>query len=133
MINSFTKTAESPKVRFIGNVDLGRTISLKQLRGAYHAVLLVGLEFRLKACILFDCLLKTYGAEENRELGIPGESLGNVIPARRFVGWYNGVPEDSRLDVDLSGESVVIFGQGNVAIDVARILLCPLKLLQVSV
>lgn len=133
VINSFTRTAESPNVRFIGNVELGRTISLKQLRRAYHAVLLVSLEFSSRSCILFDCLLKTYGAEENRELGVPGEGLRNVIPARRFVGWYNGAPEDTGLGVDLSGESVVIFGQGNVAIDVARILLSPLHLLQVSI
>lgn len=110
---------------------MGQTILLKQLRRAYHAVLLVSIGLTFRQGVLYDCLLKTYGAEENRELGIPGESLRNVIPARKFVGWYNGVPEDSGLDVNLSGESVVIFGQGNVAIDVARILLSPLQLLEV--
>lgn len=74
---------------------------------------------------------QAYGAEKNRVLGIPGEELNNVISARRIVGWYNGIPEDSNLNINLNGESVVIFGQGNVAIDVARILLTPVDLLKV--
>lgn len=74
---------------------------------------------------------KTYGADEDRKLNIPGEVLGNVIPARRIVGWYNGIPWDSDLQIDLSGECASIFGQGNVAIDVARILLSPIDQLKV--
>ncbi|PSN55681.1 NADPH:adrenodoxin oxidoreductase [Blattella germanica] len=107
VINTFTKTASSPQFRFIGNVTLGRDVSLQELRDAYHAVLLA------------------YGAEEDKELGIEGESLANVLSARRFVGWYNGLPRDADLSVNLDVEEVAILGQGNVALDVARILLTP--------
>ncbi|KAJ8985731.1 hypothetical protein NQ317_014382 [Molorchus minor] len=72
----------------------------------------------------------TYGAEHSRKLNIPGEDIPNVIEARRIVGWYNGIPWDSNLKIDLSGDTVAIFGQGNVAIDVARILLTPVDLLK---
>lgn len=75
--------------------------------------------------------MQTYGAEEDRKLNIPGEELNNVISARRFVGWYNGVPEDRNLQMDLSVEHVAVVGQGNVAVDVARILLSPLDKLKV--
>lgn len=67
----------------------------------------------------FQC----YGADQDVELKIPGENLPNVISARRFVGWYNGLPADKSIPVNLNVEDVTIFGQGNVAIDVARILL----------
>ena len=79
-----------------------------------------------------DVIFQTYGAEEDRKLNIEGEKLKNVISARRFVGWYNGLPNDRNLNVDLNGENVVIIGQGNVAIDVARILLSPIDKLKVS-
>lgn len=71
----------------------------------------------------FSVSNQTYGAEEDVELGIPGENLENVVSARRFVGWYNGLPADKDIPVDLSGKSASIIGQGNVAVDVARILL----------
>lgn len=74
---------------------------------------------------------QTYGAEEDRKLHISGEDLGNVISARRFVGWYNGLPEDRNLEVDLDVENVVLIGQGNVAVDVARILLSSVEKLKV--
>ncbi|KAK5650849.1 hypothetical protein RI129_001878 [Pyrocoelia pectoralis] len=114
VINTFTKTAQNPNVRFIGNVSLGSDISLRQLEEAYN------------------CILLTYGAEENRKLDIPGENLPNVIPARRIVGWYNGVFDDTALPIDLNCTSVAIIGQGNVAIDVARILLTPIDLLKTT-
>lgn len=57
--------------------------------------------------------------------------MKNCIEARRLVGWYNGLPTDSNLEVDLSGDTVAIFGQGNVAIDVARIFLTPVDSLKV--
>nr|CAH7749364.1 unnamed protein product [Callosobruchus chinensis] len=107
VINTFTKTAENPKVRFLGNIALGSDVSLDVLRKAYHIVLL------------------SYGTEESNRLEIPGENLQNCICAKKIVGWYNGLPQDSKLDIDLSGENVVILGQGNVAVDVARILLTP--------
>ncbi|KAK7079422.1 hypothetical protein SK128_025095, partial [Halocaridina rubra] len=63
-------------------------------------------------------------------INIPGESLPNVFSARRFVGWYNGLPDDVDLNVNLDVESVAVIGQGNVAVDVARILLTPLHILK---
>jgi adrenodoxin-NADP+ reductase len=65
-----------------------------------------------------------YGAAEDKTLGLPGESLKGVFSARQFVGWYNGFPEYAGLAPDLeSGDTAAIIGQGNVALDVARILL----------
>ncbi|XP_070579756.1 NADPH:adrenodoxin oxidoreductase, mitochondrial-like isoform X2 [Ptychodera flava] len=74
--------------------------------------------------------VKSYGAEDDRVLGIGGESLHGVYSARSFVGWYNGLPEDRRLNPDLSSDTAVVIGHGNVALDVARILLTPVDILQ---
>lgn len=73
----------------------------------------------------YDAILFSYGAPKDKELGIPGEgTMRNVYSAREFVGWYNGHPEHRDLAPDLTrGENAVIIGQGNVALDVARILL----------
>lgn len=73
----------------------------------------------------YDAILFAYGAPKDKELGIPGEkALHNVYSAREFVGWYNGLPEHRDLTPDLTaGEDAVVIGQGNVALDVARILL----------
>ncbi|XP_050303335.1 LOW QUALITY PROTEIN: NADPH:adrenodoxin oxidoreductase, mitochondrial [Anthonomus grandis grandis] len=108
VIHTFTKTAESPNVNFYGNITLGQDVSLRQLRELYHVVLL------------------TYGAEQNQKLNIPGDSHEMCFAARKVVGWYNGVPSDANLCLDLNCESVALIGQGNVAIDVARILLTPI-------
>ena len=64
-------------------------------------------------------------------MNIPGENLPNVLAARRFVGWYNGLPEDSNLDVNFDVEDVAVIGQGNVAMDVSRILLTDVNVLRV--
>ncbi|XP_068119302.1 NADPH:adrenodoxin oxidoreductase, mitochondrial isoform X2 [Hyperolius riggenbachi] len=74
--------------------------------------------------------VKSYGAEDKQKLGIPGEDLPGVYSARDFVGWYNGLPDNRHLSPDLSTETAVILGQGNVALDIARILLSPLDLLK---
>ncbi|KAK4553962.1 NADPH-adrenodoxin reductase [Recurvomyces mirabilis] len=75
----------------------------------------------------FDAILFAYGAGKDKQLGIPGEGLTNIISARAFVGWYNGLPEYADLHPDLqAGETAVIIGQGNVALDVTRTLLSPL-------
>ncbi|XP_035785165.1 NADPH:adrenodoxin oxidoreductase, mitochondrial-like [Anopheles albimanus] len=103
--NTFTKTAENPRVRFLGNLSLGKDFSLAELRERYHAVLL------------------TYGAEQDNTLGITNETLPNVLSAREFVAWYNGLPGFENLNPDLSGNSLTLLGQGNVAVDVARIVL----------
>lgn len=113
VINTFTKTAEHPRLRYFGNVALGTDVSLQELRERYHAVLL------------------TYGADQDRELELENEQQGNVISARKFVAWYNGLPGAEGLAPDLSGRDVTIVGQGNVAVDVARMLLSPLDALKV--
>jgi hypothetical protein len=105
VISSFNKVAQNQRVTFNGNVAIGSQVSLQQLRDAYNVVVLC------------------YGSTEDRLLGIEGEQSPCVLPARRFVGWYNGVPEDKDLEFDLNCERVVIVGQGNVALDCARILL----------
>lgn len=66
-------------------------------------------------------------------MNIPGENLNNIISGRRFVGWYNGIPTDSNLNINLDVEEAVILGQGNVAIDIARILLTPVDKLRVCI
>uniref|UniRef100_A0A667I8M4 NADPH:adrenodoxin oxidoreductase, mitochondrial n=1 Tax=Lynx canadensis TaxID=61383 RepID=A0A667I8M4_LYNCA len=107
VINTFTQTARSARCAFRGNVVVGRDVAVPELRAAYHAVVL------------------SYGAEDHRALEIPGEELPGVFSARAFVGWYNGLPENRELAPDLSCDTAVILGQGNVALDVARILLTP--------
>lgn len=72
----------------------------------------------------YDAMVFSYGASKDRTLGIPGEStLQRIYSAREFVGWYNGLPEFADLGPDLSQTEAVVIGQGNVALDVARILL----------
>ncbi|XP_077958902.1 NADPH:adrenodoxin oxidoreductase, mitochondrial isoform X2 [Gasterosteus aculeatus] len=110
--NTFTQTARQSRCSFYGNVDVGTDVSMEELRRAYHAVVL------------------SYGAEGNRSIGVPGEDLAGVHAARDFVGWYNGLPSCRELRPDLSCETAVILGQGNVALDVARVLLSPLDILK---
>eukprot|EP00124_Ichthyophonus_hoferi_P000367 Ihof_evm6s13 gene=Ihof_evmTU6s13 len=112
VINIFNKVAESNNVRFLGNVDVGKDIRLASLRKKYAAVVLA------------------YGADKDRTLDIAGENLNGVHAARSFVGWYNGHPDHSNLQLDLSGTTAIIIGQGNVALDCARILLSPPEQLQ---
>ncbi|KAK2820927.1 hypothetical protein Q5P01_023886 [Channa striata] len=112
VINTFTQTAKHSRCSFYGNVTVGKDVSVEELRQAYHAVVL------------------SYGAHGNRSLGVPGEDLAGVYSAKDFVGWYNGVPSCRELSPDLSCETAVILGQGNVALDVARILLSPLDILK---
>ncbi|KFR17271.1 hypothetical protein N306_14412, partial [Opisthocomus hoazin] len=112
VINTFTQTARSERCAYYGNVTVGRDVTVAELRQAYHAVVL------------------SYGAEDNRVLGIPGENLSGVYSAREFVGWYNGLPENRDLKPDLSCETALVLGHGNVALDIARILLSPLGLLR---
>ncbi|MGH0147208.1 UNVERIFIED_CONTAM: hypothetical protein FKN15_052790 [Acipenser sinensis] len=114
VINTFTQTARQDRCGFYGNVTVGSDVTVEELKQAYHAVIL------------------SYGAEGSRSLGIPGEELSGVHSAKDFVGWYNGVPGSKDLKPDLSAETAVILGQGNVALDVARILLSPLELLKVG-
>ncbi|XP_061764816.1 NADPH:adrenodoxin oxidoreductase, mitochondrial isoform X3 [Nerophis ophidion] len=112
VINTFTQTGKNARCGFYGNVNIGKDVSVKELQQAYHAVIL------------------SYGAEGNRSMGIPGEDLAGVYSAKDFVGWYNGLPSCQQLSPDLSCETAVVLGQGNVALDVARILLSPIDMLK---
>ncbi|KAF2309641.1 hypothetical protein GH714_004410 [Hevea brasiliensis] len=108
VINQFTRVVQHERCSFFGNVTLGSSISLAELRELYHVVVLA------------------YGAESDRDLGIPGEDLSGIHSAREFVWWYNGHPDGKNLNPDLkSTDTAIILGQGNVALDVARILLRP--------
>src|SRR3990172_3679554 len=103
-IQVFDKIAQSPGFNFIGNVTVGRDIMVAELCQTHHA-------------IIFTC-----GAESDRKLGIPGEDLPGSYTATEFVGWDNGHVDYRDRVFDLSHETAVIIGQGNVAADVARIL-----------
>lgn len=101
----FDKSARDPRVHFFGNVEYGNHIHLADLRKHYHAALF------------------STGTQIDRRLGLPGEDLSGSHSATEFVAWYNGHPDYTHLSFDLSKETVCIIGVGNVAVDVARILL----------
>jgi ferredoxin/flavodoxin---NADP+ reductase len=101
----YDRIARSPQFRFIGNVTVGTDVSVEELRGCYHAVVLA------------------YGADKDAPLGIPGEALPGSYAAGAFVGWYNGHPDFRDLEVDLSHDTAVVVGHGNVATDICRMLL----------
>jgi len=100
----FDKVAANPRFRFFGGVELGRHVSVDDLRAHYHM------------------LLYTTGAQTDRRMAIPGEDLGRSHAATEFVAWYNGHPDYRDLTFDLSQERAAVVGVGNVAADVARIL-----------
>jgi len=100
----FEKIAKEPNFRLFANVELGKDISLKDLRDQYDVVVL------------------STGASRGRRLGIPGEELANSLSAADFVPWYNAHPDYVNTEVDLSSDTAVVIGAGNVAMDVARIL-----------
>lgn len=100
----YEKVALSDNVHFVGNVAVGRDVSIGELRQLYDAIVLAT------------------GAPHDRTLGLPGDDLGNVFGSAAFVGWYNGYPQFADLNPDLSGRHAVVIGMGNVALDVARIL-----------
>jgi len=100
----YETVALAANVRFIGNVSVGHDVSVEELQGLYDAVVLAT------------------GAPHDRPLGLPGDGLVNVHGSAAFVGWYNGHPQFAALDPDLSGDHAVVIGNGNVALDVARIL-----------
>jgi ferredoxin--NADP+ reductase len=100
--------SNTERFRFYGNVAVGTDISIHELRQYY------------------DAIIVSSGAQSDRKLGIPGEELPGVHAATEFVGWYNGHPDYQHLNFDLSQETVVVVGQGNVAIDVTRILALPI-------
>jgi ferredoxin--NADP+ reductase len=100
----YDKVAESAGVDFIGNVTVGRDVSVAELLQLYDAVILA------------------LGAPHDRKLGVPGEDLPGVVGSAAFVGWYNGHPDFADLDPPLKGTHAAVIGNGNVALDCARIL-----------
>lgn len=100
----YDRIAAHPNFRFYGYVELGRDITIDDLKRFYHQ------------------LVYTVGAQTDKKLGIPGEDFPNHHPATEFVAWYNGHPDYRDLKFDLSQEKVAVIGVGNVAVDVARIL-----------
>lgn len=100
----YEKTNLGDNVRFVGNVTVGEDITIAELQQLYDAVVLAT------------------GAPHDRVLDIPGSDLPGVIGSAAFVGWYNGHPDFRDLDPPLDARSVAIIGNGNVALDVARIL-----------
>ena len=101
---AFDKVAAHPRFRFFGAVELGRHLSVDDLRAHYHMI------------------IYTTGAQTDRRMGIAGEDLQRSHAATEFVAWYNGHPDYRDLTFDLSQERAAVVGVGNVAADVARIL-----------
>lgn len=100
----YDKTADNPNFRFFGYVEIGKDLSIDDLKRFYHQIVF------------------TTGAQTDNRLGIPGEDLERSHAATEFVAWYNGHPDYRDLQFDLTQEKIAVIGVGNVAIDVARIL-----------
>ena len=105
VIRVYEKTAARPTFRFMGNVCLGRDLTVEDLRQHYHHI------------------IYATGNEDDRRLGILGEGIARSTPATVFIGWYNGHPDYKNAKIDLSVSRIAVVGNGNVAMDVARILL----------
>lgn len=113
----FEAIERQPRFRYFLGAPVGDELTLADLRGTYHAV------------------VYAVGASADRALGIPGEDLAGSVPATALVGWYNGHPDQQDLDVPLAAASnssgrAVVVGNGNVALDVARILTRPVEVLE---
>jgi ferredoxin/flavodoxin---NADP+ reductase len=104
VVRVLERVLEDPRVRFFGNVSFGEDVSRADLQR------------------LYDQIVYAVGAQTDRRMGIPGEDLAGSWPATDFVRWYNGHPERADFAFDLSAERAVVVGNGNVAVDVARIL-----------
>jgi len=100
----YEKTALTEGVGYYGNVEVGRDVTIAELQEMYDAIVL------------------SVGAPRDRKLGIPGEDKAGVFGSADFVGWYNGHPDFTDLQPDLNTSTVVVIGQNNVAVDVARVL-----------
>lgn len=100
----FEKTATHPRFRFFGNIEVGAQIAAQELASRYDAV------------------IYAVGAQSDKPLGVPGDQRPGCIAAVDVVGWYNANPTYQDVAVDLSGERAIVVGNGNVALDVARIL-----------
>ena len=107
----YDRIADHPEFRFYGNVEMGRDLTHADLTAYYHAI------------------IYAVGARTDRRMGIPREHLPGSHSATEFVGWYNAHPDFRHLGFDLSSERAVVVGNGNVAMDLARILASPAELL----
>jgi ferredoxin--NADP+ reductase len=107
----FDRIATQPGFRFLGHVRVGEDVAVAELRERY------------------DVLILCYGAETDRTLGIPGETLTGSHAATEFVAWYNGHPDYAARRFDLTQQAAAVVGIGNVAMDVARILAKPTTVL----
>lgn len=106
VVKVYNKIAAQPGFRFLGNVRVGRDVAVEELAAHYHQI------------------VYAFGCESDQKLGVPGEDLGGVYTATDFVGWYNGHPDHRHHRFDLGrARRVALVGNGNVAMDVARILL----------
>jgi len=101
---AFERIASKPGFRFFGNVEVGRDLSAGDLKR------------------LYDAVIYAFGAQTDRRLGIPGEDLPGSWSATELVAWYNGHPDFQELEFDLNVERALVIGNGNVALDVARML-----------
>jgi len=100
----FERTALTDRVAFYGNVEIGKDLTLAELRDMYDAVILA------------------VGAPADRKLSIPGADKKGVHGSAAFVGWYNGHPDFQELEPDLNVDAAVVIGNGNVALDIGRLL-----------
>jgi ferredoxin--NADP+ reductase len=103
----YEKTAALDGFRFFGNVEVGTDVSVDELKAHYHAV------------------IYCFGAAGDRKLGIAGEELAGSHSSTEFVAWYNGHPDFADHEFDLTATTAVVVGNGNVALDVARMLALP--------
>lgn len=100
----FERTLTDPRVRFFGHVEIGRDLTVDDLRRFY------------------DATIYAVGASSDRNLGIPGEDVYGSLSATEFVAWYNGHPDAAMREMSLHARGVAVVGVGNVAVDVTRIL-----------
>lgn len=114
VVDIFDRTFTSPELRIHFNVEIGRDLAHRDLLDHHHAV------------------IYAVGAIHSRTLGIPGEHLPGSHPASDFVGWYNGHPDHVGHGFDLSASRAVVIGNGNVALDIARLLLMDSEQLAVT-
>jgi NADPH-dependent glutamate synthase beta subunit-like oxidoreductase len=103
----FEQALDRAGVRYLGGVEVGTDVSLAQLREIYDVVVLA------------------HGCSQDKALGIPGENLPGVWGSARYTGWYNAHPDHAGLAVNTLPDTVLVIGNGNVAIDVARLLCKP--------
>jgi ferredoxin--NADP+ reductase len=103
----FDGIAKDPRFRLLAGVEVGADIAIDELLARYHAVVLAT------------------GSPVGRELRVPNESLAQVFTSAKFVGWYNGHPDCASLRPDLAGRTALVVGNGNVALDVCRLLVRP--------